>query len=80
MACFIKCGVSKTAYRGNQLVNSPVNINLCTYISKENYFQYPDNTGLPSIRFHGCDVMWVFSDTASRDADFDKILLRAADD
>ena len=74
MAKFIVCRVSEVSYRDSVLVNSPVNIDLCTSIISSRLAYYPDNTGIPSLDFKGCDCKWVFSTESDRDAELNKIL------
>lgn len=75
MAKFVCPTVSITKYlRGEIVENKPVNINLCKSISKDRFRWYPDNTGLPCLVFHGCDVQWVYKDEDVRDYDYNRIV------
>lgn len=74
---FIECSVPAVPYlRGEVIVNSAVNLSLCTVIRRGFHKWYPDNKGLPSIEFvliGGANyVTWVFSTEAERDAEYAK--------
>lgn len=74
MAYFIKSSIDGITYRRGEFVrNDPVNIDLCKSISKEKFAWYPDNTGKPSIKFHGCKTEWVYDNKQDRDADFERV-------
>lgn len=71
---FINCRWPSVEYlRGQTLFNDPVNIALCKSISRSKFAWYPDNTGLPSIAFHGCDAEWVFESETHRESEFARI-------
>ena len=72
---FVECSVPSVRYlRGETVNNNPVNISLCTSIRKGQYRWYPDNEGLPSIVFDGCEVKWVYNSAKERDLDFENIV------
>lgn len=74
MAHFIESSVPGVNYlRQTFLPNKPVNLDLCKSIEKSRLAWYPDNTGLPAIKFNGCDVEWAYHDASVRDADFERI-------
>ena len=73
MVHFIKCSIEKVKYCRSKIFNNPVNLNLCQSISKSRLKYYPDNTGVPSIRFKGCDTEWVYDSAKERDIEFDRI-------
>ena len=75
MSNFIVCSVLETPYRNYKIKNNPVNIDLCTELIKHQEAWYPDNIGMPAIKFKGCGVKWVYRNEKDRDLDFDKILL-----
>ena len=57
--------------------NHPVNINFCTQIIKDRYYNgYGDY--YPCIRFQGCNASWLYSQDKEniRDEDYLKILNR----
>lgn len=71
---FIKCSLPSFVYRRDKTVfNDPVNLALCTSITKSTFAWYPDNTGKPSIFFRGADIEWAYDSEADRDADFERI-------
>ena len=75
MANFIRPNVDSVTYlRGAVIENHPVNIDRCKRISKARENWYPDNTGKPAIKFHGCDCKWVFDTDEERDQQFDEIV------
>jgi hypothetical protein len=75
MAKFLECSVPEIEYlHGRKIVNHPVNINLCVRIRRDQHKWYPDNEGLPSIHFDGCNAEWVFKSYADRDADYERVL------
>lgn len=73
MPSFLKCSVESFEYRSSAVQNKPVNLDLCTSLSKSKFAWYPDNTGRPSIKFNGCDTEWSYSSEEVRDAEFDLI-------
>lgn len=74
MPYFLKCTTPHVIYRrGEKVINNPINLDLCTSISKTRLAWYPDNVGLPEITFHGCDAKWAFNSDQDRDAEFDRI-------
>lgn len=60
-------------YGASEITNSPVNLSLCKEIVKQQLKWYPDNMGLPTIKFEGCDTSWVYSCAESRDLDYKMI-------
>lgn len=71
---FVSSSVESAMYmRGEIIENNPVNLSMCKSIAKNNYCWYPDNMGLPSIEFYGCDTKWVYDDKETRDRDFERI-------
>jgi hypothetical protein len=70
---FVKCSVESTRYRGHARANNPVNLSLCNSIKKSRLRWYPDNDGIASIVFEGCDIEWAYNSESTRDADFDRI-------
>lgn len=71
---FITCSVSKVKYlRGEYVHNNPINLSLCKSIGKSIYSWYPDNKGLFSIEFHGCDARWVYNTADERNIDYQRI-------
>lgn len=74
MANFIKCSCEKTVYHGHEITNDPINIELVTQVSKFHKKWYPDNTGIPALKFHGIDKTWVYENEQDRDDDYDKIV------
>lgn len=67
---FHTCSVENVKYRSNVVTNKPVNLNHCISIEKVKFNWYPDNEGLPAIKFHGCGQEWVYPTVKERDADF----------
>lgn len=74
MAKFIKCSISETEYKGNVIVNDPVNIDMVSKVSKTVLRFYPDNLGAPSITFGNVDEQWVYDNEEDRDCDFYRII------
>lgn len=74
MAKFIVCPYLKVKYRDSELENNPVNIDLCTEMTKGVLAYYPDNIGKPTIEFKGCDARWVFNRVEERDTTLNNIL------
>jgi len=70
MPYFQEPSVSSYKYHGYNETNDPVNLNMCQRISKSTHNYYPDNTGIPSIVFHGCDASWNYPKVEDRDKDF----------
>jgi len=70
---FVKCSRPEVTYRGERIVNRPVNISLCKSVSKDRVKWYPDNKGLPSMRLHGCDTEWVYPYEEERDRDYELV-------
>lgn len=70
---FIQCIRPEITYRNSLVKNNPVNLALCTSIQKGKLNWYPDNVGLPTIKFNGCDTEWAFYKDEERDLEFDKI-------
>jgi hypothetical protein len=72
---FITCSLESLTYpRGIEVANSPVNLFWCKSIKKGRYRCYPDNEGLPSIIFKGCDVEWVYKSEEMRDEEYSRIV------
>ena len=70
-AQFISPVIEEIKYlRGEMVKNYAINITLCKHLEKSNYAWYPDNNGLPSIKFIGCDAEWVFKNETDRDAEY----------
>lgn len=74
MATFIVCSTPGTAYFGKNVVNNPVNIDMCKYINKYQECWYSDKRGKPAIAFVGCGVIWMYDFEETRDADYFKII------
>jgi hypothetical protein len=68
----------RTVYLRGEVINYPVNLNLCTSIMLNRYKWYPDNEGLPSIVFSGCNTEWVYpkgrEGEAEQQADYTRVL------
>jgi hypothetical protein len=74
MVYFVKCSIESVRYRiDHRLINNPVNLALCTQIAKGKYAHYPDNEGLPTIEFKGCEAQWAFPTEEARDMELDRI-------
>lgn len=69
---FIKPRIPIIKYRGYSLYNNPVNLSLCQSVQKGR-ISYPDYTGVPCIKFLGCNTEWVYTSTEERDKDFEAI-------
>lgn len=75
MVFFVRCSVPSVTYlRGEEITNSPVNLDMCSALIKEQHRWYPDNDGLPSIFFAGNERRWVYRDAKIRDEDFDFLI------
>lgn len=74
MVKFIAPSVPKITYGKEDITNWPVNLALCTCISKSVTHWYPDITGKPTIEFDGCNRRWTYYTKSERDADFDRVL------
>lgn len=77
---FIQCSFECINYRGHLLKNDPINIGNVNQISKDRLHFYPDNDGIPTIRFKmngGEDLIWHYNkkDERIRNEDFQKIVL-----
>jgi hypothetical protein len=59
--------------RGEIINNWPVNLELCTELVKIRVRWYPDNRGLPGIKFNGCDSEWAFTSEEERDQVFNSL-------
>lgn len=69
---FVTSSVESIKYlRGETVVNKPVNLSLCKSIEKGKFNWYPDNEGIPSIKFNGCDTQWVYNDEDTRNKDYE---------
>lgn len=73
---FVAPAAEVVRYRGRNVMNHPVNLSLCQSLQKARYAHYPDNVGIPSIKFIGCDVEWVYSEEEQRHADFERLISR----
>ncbi len=71
---FIECSLPSRPYGSSVIVNPAVNLGLCKAIRKQRIHWYPDNTGIPSIKFEGCDIEWAYKTDADRDADYARII------
>lgn len=80
MVIFVECTLPSRPYRSSKITNHAVNLALCTSIEKSRIHWYPDNEGIPSIRFKGCDVEWAFNTDAQRDAEFERIMKTSSND
>lgn len=76
---FIQCVRSEITYRHSPVQNNPVNLALCKSIQKGRLIWYPDNEGLPTIKFNGCDTEWTFYKDEERDLEFEKIAKMISD-
>ena len=74
MAKFIRASTEVVEYRGRKMANLPLNIDLVTKIIKTTVAHYPDNEGIPAIKFFGVDETWVYDDIEIRDSDYIKII------
>jgi hypothetical protein len=73
MPYFIRCSIEGVKYLNDIIINNPVNLELCKFIVKGNFKYYPDNIGLPSIKFEGCDSVWIYDSKEQRDLEFEWI-------
>jgi len=72
---FISCSIDKIRYmRGEYVHNRPVNLSLCKSLSKGKFAWYPDNVGLPSLKFNGCEQEWVYNNKEEREIDYLRIV------
>ena len=77
MAKFIQCNTESVKYFDYEFKNSPVNIELVVFMSKDSYTIGDDTEGLPTITFGGNVVVWRYErhgGEAMRDAQFEHIL------
>lgn len=76
MAHFIKCSCEQTEYKGYDINNHPINIDLVSQVEMFQESYYPDNEGTPAIMFRGIDIKWVYAKTQKkqRDDDYNKIV------
>lgn len=74
LPCFMTCTYTGVEYRGEFLENPPVNLTLCTTLIKTKVKWYPDNKGIPAIKFKGCDTTWVFVTEERRDREIKRII------
>ena len=75
MAKFVECSLAGRPYgRDGHITNHAVNIDLCTSLRKSRVHWYPDNTGIPSIKFEGCDTEWVFYNDKQRDEEYARLI------
>lgn len=70
---FIKPRTPIIKCRGYSLDNNPVNLSLCQSVQKGRISYYPDNTGIPCIKFLGCNTEWAYTSAEERDKDFEAI-------
>lgn len=77
MSHFVVCSIPEVIYRGRAVENHAVNIDLCQKIRKTRMNWYPDNVGIPSIDFDGCDAKWAFNTMIERDTEYDRIVRRS---
>lgn len=71
---FVECSLPERSYRQSVITNSAVNLSLCKQIRKSRISWYPDNKGIPSIEFVGCDAEWAYNTDAEREADYNRII------
>ena len=74
---FATCCIDGANYRGAFVQNFPVNMAKVETFYKTKYRQYPDNEGIPAIRFMGlnhAEFYWVYPDERTRDDDYKYIL------
>lgn len=71
---FAVCATESVRYRRTDIQNYPVNLSLCKHIAKDMFNQYPDNIGMPTIKFVGCDCFWIYNKEEDRNEDFDRIV------
>mgnify|MGYP000327237363 CR=1 FL=1 len=75
---FVKCSCESTEYKGREIKNHPVNINLIVQVKKGKESWYPDNEGTPSIKFKSTvrDIVWVYASyqKRNRDEDYERII------
>lgn len=71
---FLECTLPGRAYMHSHITNKAVNLSICKSITKARIHWYPDNTGIPSLKFDGCDVEWGFSSDSQRDKEYDRIM------
>jgi hypothetical protein len=76
MKLFIEPSINSLTYRGNEIVNRPVNILLVETFFKSKTAYYPDNDGKPSITvmFNENRVEWVYDTEEERDGDYNRLL------
>lgn len=75
MIRFVVSEIAEITYLwGEKIKNRPVNIGLCTSITKSRENWYPDNVGKPSMIFKGCNAQWVFDNEQDRDKEYERIL------
>jgi hypothetical protein len=61
-------------YGKYDIVNHIVNISLCKGIEKFQEKYYPDNEGIPALKFKGCDIRWIFPNKNERQKEINRIL------
>lgn len=61
-------------YRQYDETNHPVNISLCQGLVEFQEAYYPDNFGIPALRFQGCYIRWIFPDEEERQKEIDRII------
>lgn len=71
---FVSSIVPYVHYRGVKLHNKAVNLALCASIEPSRIYAYPDNEGIPSLKFNGCDAEWAFNTEDGRNSDYERIL------
>lgn len=73
MSSFIKPHTESIGGRYGSHKNLAVNLDLCRAIEKDKLKWYPDNDGVPSIKFIGCKAEWIFQSMEERDEAYEKI-------
>lgn len=76
MKLFVKPSVKEVIYRSVKIENNPVNILHCKQVVATILRWYPDNKGLPAIKFFGCDAQWVFETEEERDSEIQRIITK----
>lgn len=75
---FIECDTPEQRYRGETIINRTVNLSLVASFEKKKYNWYPDNDGLPGIRFYSFDnnkiAHWAYKDEKHRDFQYQCII------
>lgn len=77
MAKFVICSGKEVRYMRDIISNCPVNIERCSSIQKQQYANYPDSKGVPSIVFvfeKDHKITWIYKDKTERDNQFNEII------